>query len=205
RLVDHLASNAAERERDRIARDIHDSVIQPYIGLQLGLEALRQKVERGDGDILRRVIEISDLTAQAIADLRSYAGGIKTSEGANNLLVPAVRRFASSYTEATGIDVKIEAPEDLGINDRLAAELFQMIIEGLSNIRRHTQSRAAWTALTQEDGCVHLRIENEDVNDKAWISFSPRSLTERAVSLGGQLRVYRNGGDRTVVDIQIPL
>jgi signal transduction histidine kinase len=205
RLVDHLASNAAERERNRIARDIHDSVVQPYIGLQLGLEALRQKVERGEGDILRRVIEISDLTAQAIADLRSYAGGIKTSDGANNLLVPAVRRFASSYTEATGIDVKIEAPEDLGINDRLAAELFQMIIEGLSNIRRHTQSRAAWTALTQEDDYLHLRIENEDVNDKAWISFSPRSLTERAVSLGGQLRVYRNGGDRTVVDIQIPL
>jgi len=86
-----------------------------------------------------------------------------------------------------------------------AAELFQLIIEGLSNVRRHTQSRAAWTALTQVDGHVHLRIENEYVNDKVWVSFSPRSLTERAASLGGQLRVYRNNGDRTVVDIQIPL
>ena len=205
RLVDNLASNAAERERDKIARDLHDSVVQPYIGLQLGLAALRQKIERGEDNVLRHVIGMSDLTAQAIADLRSYAGGIKTSEGANNQLVPAIRRFASSYTDATGIEVAIEAPEDLGITDRLAAELFQMIIEGLSNIRRHTRSRAAWAALTQESGCLRLRIENEAAHHEDWHSFNPRSLSERAASLGGQLRVYRNGGDRTVVEIQIPL
>src|SRR4029078_5549779 len=61
RLVDRLASNAAEQERKKIARDIHDSVIQPYIGLQLGLVGLRQKIERGGGGILRHVIDLSAL------------------------------------------------------------------------------------------------------------------------------------------------
>src|SRR4030095_4996489 len=44
RLVDRLAAEAAEEERKRIARDIHDSIIQPYIGLQMGLAGLRGKL-----------------------------------------------------------------------------------------------------------------------------------------------------------------
>jgi signal transduction histidine kinase len=42
RLIDHLATDAAEREREKIARDLHDGIIQPYIGLQFGLTALMQ-------------------------------------------------------------------------------------------------------------------------------------------------------------------
>lgn len=44
RLVDRLASAAAEEERRRIARDLHDRIVQPYIGLQLGLAAVRQRL-----------------------------------------------------------------------------------------------------------------------------------------------------------------
>src|SRR6266545_5347388 len=62
RLVDRLASDAAEVERKRIAHDIHDSVIQPYIGLQIGLTAIAQKLAEGDtnvrGDIKQLVDQI---------------------------------------------------------------------------------------------------------------------------------------------------
>src|SRR5207237_5539000 len=57
RLVDRLASDAAEAERRRIARDLHDSVIQPYIGLQMGLVAIQKKLathsEAGPEDVER--------------------------------------------------------------------------------------------------------------------------------------------------------
>lgn len=205
-LVDRLASDAAAHERDKIARDLHDSVLQPYIGLQIGLASLQQKIERRDDDVLQRVNELRDLTAKGIADLRDYAGDIKTRDAVNNsLLTPAIRRFASRFTEATGIDVNVEAPDDIRINDRLAAELFQMITEGLSNIRRHTHARTAWTVLSQHDENLTLRIENEDPDAESSADFQPRSLAERAASLGGQLRVHRNGGGRTIVEIQIPL
>ena len=59
RLVDRLASEAAEYERQRIARDIHDGMIQPYIGLQLGLAAIRQKIERGNNDVGHDVRELT--------------------------------------------------------------------------------------------------------------------------------------------------
>jgi signal transduction histidine kinase len=204
-LIDRLASDAAAHERDKIARDLHDSVLQPYIGLQLGLASLQQKIERQDADVLQSVNELRNLTAKGIADLRHYAVEIKDGDGgSNSLLSPSIRRFAIRFAQATGIEVNVDAVDDLRINDRLAAELFQMITEGLSNVRRHTEARSAWIVLNQNDEDVTLRIENENLDEKKDELFQPRSLTERAASLGGQLGVHRDDG-RTVIDIHIPL
>ena len=205
RLVDRMASDAAEHERERIARDIHDSVIQPYIGFQLGLTAVMQKIERGDTDVTERIHELSDLTAKGISDLRHYIRGIKADEGdEDTLLIPAVRRFASKFSQATGIQVEVQATDAIAVTDRLAGELFQMINEGLSNVRRHTRAQKARAVLIQENGNLLIRIENEVSQDTPRVSFRPRSLAERASALGGQLAV-ENEGRSTVVSIRIPL
>jgi signal transduction histidine kinase len=78
RFVDRLASDAAEVERQRIARDLHDSVIQPYIGLQMGLAAIRQKFVAGGSPVVRDDIErLIALTDEGIVDLRHYMGGLQ--------------------------------------------------------------------------------------------------------------------------------
>jgi signal transduction histidine kinase len=206
RLVDHLATDAAERERERIARDIHDSIIQPYIGLQLGLAAISQKIEIGDQDVLRQLNELSELTAKGISDLRRYVGEIKTGERSSEAqLLAALRRFCSRFSQATAIEVEVLASEGLSINDRLAGEVFQMITEGLSNIRRHTNARFVKTELSQSHETLVIRIENENRDGDIQKPFSPRSMTERAASLGGQVSVETNGDNSTVVVIEIPL
>lgn len=58
RLVDRLASEAAEQERRKIGQDIHDSVIQPYIGLQFGLAAVKQKLTSGNPDVMNEIRRI---------------------------------------------------------------------------------------------------------------------------------------------------
>lgn len=206
RLVDRMASDAAEHERDRIARDIHDSVIQPYIGFQLGLTAVMQKIQRGDEDVPERINELSDLTAKGISDLRHYIRGIKTEGGdEDTLLTPAVRRFASKFSQATGIQVEVRASDVITVSDRLAGEVFQMINEGLSNVRRHTRAQKARAVLIQENGNLLVRIENEVSDDTTRVSFRPRSLAERAAALGGELTVENGDGGTTVVSIKIPL
>jgi len=100
RLVDSLASDAAGQERRKIAQDIHDSVIQPYIGLQFGLAAVKQRLESGE-DVHNEVEELLALTNGEIADLRNYIGGLRRGESARDIFVPAVRRFASKFSEAT--------------------------------------------------------------------------------------------------------
>jgi signal transduction histidine kinase len=204
RLVDRLASEAAEYERQRIARDIHDGVIQPYIGLQLGLAAIRQKIERGDNDVEHDVKELSAMTMAEIEELRHYIRGLKTSERYDTMLVPAIRRFASKFSAATGIIVDVKATKEIGIKDRLAAEIFQMVTEGFSNIRRHTHSRRAEAELDYGKDFFVLNIKNANENSTRAV-FHPRSLAERAAALGGQLEVYIDDENQTVVSIRIPL
>jgi signal transduction histidine kinase len=205
RLVDRLASYAAEEERQRIARDIHDSVIQPYIGLQMGLAAVSNKISAGDKGVSTDIARLIEMTDGGIADLRRYVRGLKETGEPEVSILTSVRRFAGNYAEATGIDVRVEADQKIQINDRLAAEIFQMIAEGLSNIRRHTHARQAVVKLACSDDELLLRIENDNSDEAAANSFLPRSIKDRADALGGLMRVEQRESGYTSVVIQIPL
>jgi signal transduction histidine kinase len=216
RLIDNLASDAAEQERRRIARDIHDSIIQPYVGLQFGLAALRQKLEAGI-DVIADVKELLDLTSQELDDLRGYVRDLRAGELRHDVLLPALKRFTEKFSGVTGINVEVEAHCEAHITDRLAGELFQIVTEGLSNIRRHSRSREARVELTCQGGVILLRIKNRTTNTNGDIpfgsdgdgdgiaSFTPRSIAERAELLGGHTEVFLDENNYTVVSVGIPL
>jgi signal transduction histidine kinase len=204
RLVDRLASDAAEQERQRIARDLHDSVIQPYIGLQLGIAALRQKLTAG-ADIAGDAERLYELTNEGITDLRGYVSGLRNGGEAEGSLQASIQRFAAKFTEATGIAVDLALGADIRCNDRLAAEVFQMVAEGLSNVRRHTPAARANVVLARNNGCLMLRIENEGTAESPPAPFTPRSLTERATALGGRAHVDHGASNSTAVIVEIPM
>jgi signal transduction histidine kinase len=143
RLADRLASEAAERERRRIACDIHDSVIQPYVGIQLGLTALRRKIQRGETDLDEEINTLMEMTDGEIFGLRRYMARLTGTGVTEITLLESVRSFARKFSNASGIPVEIRNGLEIKIGDRLAEEAFQMIVEGLSNIRRHTRATRA--------------------------------------------------------------
>ncbi len=204
RLVDRLASDAADEARQRIARDLHYSVIQPYIGLQIGLAACRQKLAAGNDNVEGDLERLLALTTEGIAELRGYVRGLRSDGARGATLVPAVRRFAARFGEATSIDVRVDAADNLQVNDRLAAEVFQLIAEGLSNIRRHTTSCKAAVELSTTEHRLCVRVENDLANGHPSPPFTPRSITERAAALGGHARVEQKA-DATAVVVEIPL
>lgn len=203
RLVDHLASKAAEEERRRIARDLHDSVIQPYIGLQMGLAAIRLRLNNVEAR--NEIGRLMEITESGIANLRHYISDLKAIHEETNSLVLALRRFAARFTETTGIVVDVEAEADLPLNDRLSAEIFQMVVEGLSNVRRHTGSAHAGIRFEHSNNRVSLRIENNAHSDAPVPLFIPRSISERAEALGGEVRVDLSAQNKTAVQVEILL
>lgn len=205
RLVDQLASAAAETERARLARDLHDSVTQPYIGIQMGLTAVCQKLAAGSTDVYGDLKQLLELTDIGLADLYCYTGRLKDRGERGGSLLPAVQRFAEKFGKVTGIAVHVEAQTPLGVNDRLAAEAFHMVAEGLSNVRRHTRSTRATIGLACRNGHLMLCIANDVAAGAAPAAFVPRSITERAVALGGCTHVEPSADNRTVVVVDIPL
>jgi signal transduction histidine kinase len=203
RLVDRLASGAAEEERHRIARDLHDSVIQPYLGLHLGLAALRRQLLAGGTEVKETLERLIALTDGGAADLRRYVRGLKDGSGREGDLLQAVRRFGAKFTEATGITVHVAAETEIHVSERLAVEAFQMVAEGLSNVRRHTDATQATVGLACRNRQLTLCIEN--AGEEQWAPFTPRSLAERATALGGQARVERRADNGSIVVVEIPL
>ncbi|HEU4833004.1 MAG TPA: histidine kinase [Pyrinomonadaceae bacterium] len=217
RLIDNLASDAAEQERQRIAHDIHDSVIQPYLGLQFGLVALDQKLEAGNMGIRENVQELLELTNHELAELRRFVWGLRANEERSDVLLPAIERYAERFSVVTGIKVDVAAHGKVKVNDRLAAELFQIVAEGLSNVRRHAFCRDARVEIECKETSLLLQIKNSrprtganpdgeprDGTDGVK-SFRPHSIAERAASLGGDTQVFVDDKDYTVVSVGIPL
>ena len=217
RLIDNLASDAAETERRRIAHDIHDSVIQPYLGIQFGLSALDQKLESGNLSIRDNVQELLELTKHELAELRRFVWGLKAGEERMDVLLPAIERYAERFSLVTGINVDVEAHGKVKVNDRLAAELFQIVAEGLSNVRRHAFCRDARIEILCKETSLQLQIKNSrprsgsptevertDGHDGVR-AFRPHSIAERAAALGGETQVYVDEKDYTVVSVGIPL
>jgi signal transduction histidine kinase len=207
RLVDRLASTAAQRERHRIARDIHDSVIQPYIGLQYGLTAVERRLRAGNPQAAHEeVSRLLGLTSATIEQLRGQVGALKseTDGGADELML-ALRRYAERFAEDHGIIVDVVGDEAVRCGDRLGAELFQMAVEGLSNVRRHTIATHAAIRLLPGKDHVTLQVENQEPGNGRARAFTPKSITERAAALGGRVTVDHGQDGRTLVEVRIPL
>lgn len=210
RIVDQLASHAAEDERHRIARSVHDRVIQPYLGVRLGLKALQRElfpnpVSSTSGHAgLRMLDQVLTMTEDGIGELRQYVGDLKQTSATETRLIDSIHRLAKQFEGGTGIRVDITDEScGLSMNDRLAAEIFQMTAEALSNVHRHTRSRTAKVRLVMASNSLELMVENDIIGESPG-RFSPLSIVERAEALGARSEIL-SADRKTFVKVEVPL
>ena len=101
--------------------------------------------------------------------------------------------------------MSVDVGHAVALNDRLAAETFQMLVEGLSNVRRHTESRAISVRLGAVEQRLRLEIEDRETAGRPFSEFVPRSIAERAHALGGTASVRPAAEYGSVVTVEIPL
>lgn len=202
-LIEELIAGAAESERLAMSRDLHDTTIQPYIGLKLALEGLYRWADEKNplGPHIADLIEMADST---IYDLRNYAATLKDNVPmAGEFLMDAIIKQTERLRRFYGIDVGIKSEISRELEGRLAAEAFHIVSEGLSNVLRHTSAKSAFVTVQCEESALKLAIGNEVVMPVA--EFIPRSITERAKALGGKVCVEHRADNYTVVHVTVPL
>jgi signal transduction histidine kinase len=188
-LLDRFASDAAFRERQTIARDLHDSTIQPYIGLRHAIAAIRKQA--GDDNIVAAELDhLLEMSTDVIGDMRQFAQRFKNGRQSEPELLIALRRQMNQVRSFYDINVTFEAAQAPLIHDRMAAEVFQIVTEGVSNICKHTHARNALVRLAEEDGQLAIDISNPCDGAAVPASpFTPRSIAERVRALGGHLAI----------------
>lgn len=202
RLVDRLTATAATGERRRISRDLHDSTVQPYVGLRMGLEALKRKT--GTDNPLRD--DISDLIAMAdasIAQLRGYIVSLRGQAGhAGSHVLPALHAQVEQFEAHSGIRINLDTQGDQALSEHQLDEFHHIVSEGLSNIRRHGRCEHATVRLDCTPDSLVLEFINPAVSEVG--PFHPRSLSERARELGGRMEVIRSV-ESTRVRVTLPV
>ena len=206
-LMDEIVSASAKHERFKISLDIHDTTIQPYIGLKLGLDALNRQAKLEDNPLSGEIRELLSMTEATINDLRRYVTTLRDDQAlSKGSLVTSINEQANHFKRSYGIDVKVDCDPEIRLNSRLAYAVLQIFSEGLSNILRHTQTKRAYLTVNSENQNLLLEIANESpdiLNYKA--DFIPRSINARALSLGGASFVKNDSRGYTVVHISIPM
>ena len=206
-LVDQLQDESASHERARIGRDLHDSAIQPYLGLKYAVECVALRIPP-DNPARGEVDALATLVNSEVAALRELISGLRTgNERGDNALVPAVRRQARRFALLFGIEVEIECPDNLPTTRALASALFHMVNEALNNVRKHTAARHVWISLSVDGSTFRLAVRDDagTVRGRPVDDFRPGSLSERATELGGTLTVGHPDGINTELVVQVPL
>lgn len=204
-LRERLATEAADTERARIGRDLHDSAIQPYIGLKFALEAVQRRAS-SDNPVAPDIARLVTMATEELATMREVISGLRGVPGKGGaLLANAVRRQASRFGQLFDIEVVVDVEGEMPVSRRIAGEIFHIVAEGLSNIRRHTEVRQAWISLRAAGDWLVLGIRNEnDRHAPVAPAFTPVSLTERAAALGGSVELERDQSCTTVT-VRVPI
>lgn len=186
---------AVAEERERIARDLHDTLGQTFFGIGLKLEELL--VDVNDPDVVPRLRELRGLAAQAVADVRSAVYALSFLHVRAKGFIPSLRALTRQFSRATGVfaELRLEG-KGFSVSEEVQEALFRMAHEALVNVDRHARATGVIVTMTaREDGLV-LAIRDDGVGlDQRqaadWRSaahFGMRMMARAIEEVGGTFR-----------------
>jgi signal transduction histidine kinase len=194
-------------DRERIARELHDGVIQSLFAVGMGLQAVAQS--SGDPEVGTRVESAVSEIDRAIRDLRNYIFGLRPGLLADRQLRQALDDLIADFAEKSGVTTVPDIDEELAAElAPRSADLVQLTREALSNVGRHAQAATCRVSLFRENGRGVLQIEDDGSGfdtAAAQPGQGMRNLRERVEAIGGQLAIASVTGEGTTVRISLPL
>ena len=184
-------------ERERLARELHDTLAQSLAGIVMLAERSRT---RHPGDVSLGVLE--DAARQALTEARGLvtAGANVPLEGG---LAAALQTLAERFRRETGLAVSVEAQAD--VPRGLEVVLLRCAQEGLANVRKHAAARRVMIALTARGEEAVLRIEDDGAGPGAGTGFGIEGMRDRLALVDGavDLRPGTEGG--SVLSVRVPV
>ncbi|MEX1125017.1 MAG: GAF domain-containing sensor histidine kinase [Acidimicrobiia bacterium] len=206
RLHERLRSLAVVEDRERIARDLHDSVIQDLFAVGLGLQGVSARVT--DETAAATLENSVDRLDTAVETLRSYVFQLRAGPQHPLQLEDRLQELVSRMGAAYPSDVRL----DLAVTERgegpFDDEIFKLVTEALSNALRH--SGAAHVDVLVESGADGWRLRVQDDGrgfdtDLASPGMGLSNLNSRTARLGGTTSITSSPGVGTLVEIEIPV
>jgi two-component system sensor histidine kinase UhpB len=215
KAVRSRAIGAQEEERKRIARWLHDDTSQALAILILQLERLERQVPDYETEICDEIRSARELAAHTLGELRKIIHGLRPSILDDLGLVPAIRWYARSTLEETGIQTSVQVEDEpFDLPPELTITLFRIAQEAINNISHHSQAEHATITLRQAEGDFYLAVEDdgrgfqvvgdpeEAIRRRHWGIIG---IQERLERVGGSYNLISEPGRGTLLEVFVPL
>ncbi|HET9906462.1 MAG TPA: sensor histidine kinase [Anaerolineales bacterium] len=202
---------ATLRERERLARDLHDSLGHALVALSVQLEAVQRLYKVDPERASAQVDELKTLTRASMDDLRRSLAGLRTPGLGDRHLSEALQALSVDVGQRAHLEIKCHVAEEAnGLSPALAEALWRVAQEALTNIERHASARNVALRLDIRDHTASLSVNDDGAGmpvdaEKQTGHYGLRGMRERVEGLGGTLMFSGNGQGGTLLEATLPI
>ena len=204
-----------EDERGRLALELHDGITQLLCAIVFHSQTLLLSLKAGNEPAKREAKKLRELAGMTAGEVERIAHNLRPSVLDHLGLVSALRETGTEFADRTGLSVKLTCVELIA---RLPVDtefmLYRIFQEALQNVEKHAHAHLINVDLTQQDAFVQLVIKDDGIGfdldhlpakQKGKSGLGLLSMRERAISVGGSLRIKSTPGVSTEIEVRIPL
>jgi two-component system, NarL family, sensor histidine kinase LiaS len=209
-LAEQAHQLAVVEERNRLARDLHDSVSQQLFSITMLAAAARELVVHNPQQAAQHLAGLQQAAQQALHETRSLIHELRPAALNSQGLGPALRQYVQEFRNREGLAVELHVADERRLPLAHELALFRIVQEALANVARHAHASSVALQLWHEPGQVVLRVADNGQG------FDPQhpprtggvgmgSMAERARELGGQLTIASRPGQGTTITATLPV
>lgn len=202
---------ATLQERERLARDLHDSLGHALVAMSIQLEAIQRLYKVDPNKASAQVDELKDLTRASMDDLRRSLAGLRAPGLGERRLSEALQTLSVDTGQRAHLEIKCHVAEGANqLSPTQAETLWRVAQEALANIERHAAARTVELQLEIESNSARLSIKDDGLGlppdaEKQHGHYGLRGMRERVEGLGGELTFISNGQGGTRVEVKLPI
>jgi signal transduction histidine kinase/ligand-binding sensor domain-containing protein len=200
-------------ERARLAREIHDTLAQGFVGISSQLDAVAMCMP-DEGTPARKFLDLARRMARhSLTEARRAVMDLRSAALENQDLAAAIQSGTREWTVGAGVEVEVEVDGNRAkIPEEMEQHLLRIAQEAVSNVLKHAGATRIWIKLHMDTCKLYLRIKDDGRGfDQNGVfatlggHFGLIGMRERAERLGGELRLASHPGEGTEVEVSVPL
>lgn len=201
---------AIAQERNRLARELHDSVAQTLYGLTLQAEAANRKLAAGQLEAVADYLNFfRDSAQQTLAETRLLIFELRPPILDEVGLTAALQARLEAVESRSGLDYELDLAEVERLPSQVETGLYRIALEALNNILKHAQASRVNLSLQQNGERIRLEIKDDGVgfDPEARLphGYGLQGMRERAEQLGGSFKLQSKPQGETMITVEVPI
>jgi signal transduction histidine kinase len=209
RLFEQARGVAALEERQRLARELHDSVSQALFGIGLGAETAKTMLERDPARAAAPIDYVLQLARGGMAEMRALIFELRPESLEQEGLVAALEKQAAATGVRHGIEIELDLPAEPDIPIGMKEALYRIAQEAMHNTAKHAEASKVTLCLANGSNALTMAVIDDGAGFDSSASFPGHlglvSMQERITRFGGRVEITSAPGAGTTVNVSVPL